>query len=84
MLKEELTATPDEGRFDYPDSLAPVEDTSEYEVRTNKAGSLVLVSSREAAKTIAHRINIYSVTPDKAYVIEWRKQGNGPRVATYL
>jgi hypothetical protein len=70
----------DNGRRDYPDTLEPTEDTSEYEVRfDSQAGFGLFFTTREAAETVAHRVNIYSVTPDHARVIEWRLSDNKGR-----
>jgi hypothetical protein len=64
----------DNGRRDYPDTLLPVEDTSQYEVRSE--GTSITLTSRQAATRIAHDINIYSVYGDTAHVIEWRLEGD--------
>jgi hypothetical protein len=83
----------DNGRRDYPDTLLPVEDTSTYEVRPAEnigwpAFNLPHFTTREAAETVAHRINIYAdlnteSAQNRARVIEWRLEG-GKRVGIAL
>lgn len=71
-----LYGTLEESGQDVPDTLYPVKDTSDYEVRLSESGAKSLwFSSREAATTVAHRLNIYG-KGYQARVIEWRLEGS--------
>lgn len=82
------TLTEDEGRRDYPDTLLPAENDGTYYVVRLSDGSSLLVkfTTRKAAETVAHQINVYGSDGDvSARVIRWQAtNGGAPYIPTAL
>lgn len=77
MLRGTLNKVEDAGRYDYPETLPPeVEERTSYEVRIKDAASLYF-TTREAARTVSHRINVYSAHGDTALVVKWWEDEEG-------